>query len=172
MRKSDEVSGMVNFPVDSPEYTSTNEGGMFVQLWCVEEEHFSCGKCCGYNTVYAKMSEVLIGTEEERSEDNFDEIETGKVNPVDWVQRFELKEKLFPMTANESEEECETCRYLSSGLLACVTMGSTGWSGSDKDHEYWRCRYEDLSESGRLVYESLKKAYPKARLLLLTWLDT
>lgn len=43
-RRSDEVIGMVNFPVDSEKYKSTNEGGMFVQLWCLEDE---CGKRVG-----------------------------------------------------------------------------------------------------------------------------
>lgn len=165
-RRSDEVIGMVNFPVDSNEYESTNEGGMFVQLWCIEEEFGSCGMCCGYNSIFTTMSEVLIGTETEKNTDNFHEIEEGK-NPSEWKQKFYLKEKLFDRTL----ESCDVCKYSSISLIACVTMGSTGWSGSNGD-EYWRCKYEDLSDAGQTMYDSLKLAYPKSKLLLVTWLDT
>lgn len=171
MRCSNEVMGMVNFPVDSEEYKSTGEGGMFVQLWCVEEEYFSCGACCGYNGTQAMTSEVLVGTDSEVNEDNFHEIESGKVDPANWVQRRPLQEKLYPSIANE--EGCQQCRYTSGEMLACVTMGSTGWSGwSDKKEEYWRCRYDDLNEAGKGIYDSLMHAYPRGKLILVTWLDT
>jgi hypothetical protein len=50
-------------------------------------------------------------------------------------------------------------------------MVSTGWSGWGED-EYWRCKYEDLNDAGKTIYDSLKLAYPKSKLLLVTWLDT
>lgn len=165
-RRSKHVVGMVNFPVDSEEYTSTNEGGMFVQLWCVEAERFSCGVCCGYGSVYDMMSAELVGTDEEVNTDNFHEIESGK-DPMEWEQSFALEEKLFPRIRQEGEHQ-----YLSQELLACVNLGSTGWSGSDKNHNYWRCRYDDLNEAGKNIYDSLKNSYPKAKIILVTWLDT
>lgn len=165
-RRSKQFIGMVNFPVGSKEYTSTNEGGMFVQLWCVEGERFSCGVCCGYGGVYANMSETLIGTDSEVNEDNFHEIEEGK-DPMEWKQSFALEEMLFPHIKMEGEDQ-----YLSKELLACLTMGSTGWSGANEKNEYWRCRYEDLNDSGKGIYDALKNAYPKAKLILVTWLDT
>ena len=30
----------------------------------------------------------------------------------------------------------------------------------------------NLNENGKLIYNALKKEYPKAELLLVTWLDT
>lgn len=164
-RRSNQVVGMVNFPVDSEEYTSTNEGGMFVQLWCVEEDYLSADSCW-YHGVYANMSETLLGTDSEVNEDNFHEIEEGK-DPMEWEQRFALEEMLFPRIKVEGENQ-----YLSKELVACVTMGSTGWSGANEKNEYWRCRYEDLNDSGKGIYDALKNAYPKAKLILVTWLDT
>jgi hypothetical protein len=165
-RRSNDVIGMVNFPVDSEEYKSSGEGGMFVQLWCIEEEFHSCGICCGYDSIFTTRSEVLVGTETEKNTDNFHEIEEGK-NPVDWEQKFHLTEKLF----DRPLETCDVCRYSSIPLIACVTMGSTGWSGWDGD-EYWRCKYKDLNDAGQTIYDSLKSAYPKSKLLLVTFLDT
>lgn len=167
MRRSNEVMGMVNFPVDSEEYKSTNEGGMFVELWCIETEYNSCGVCCGYANTSSTMSESLVGTENKINTDNFDEIEKGK-DPNDWEQRFFLEEDLFPNVRNDACSD----QYKSLPLIACITMGSTGWSGSNKDHDYWRCKYDDLNESGKAVYDSLRSAYPKSKLLLVTWLDT
>lgn len=164
-RRSNQVVGMVNFPVDSEEYTSTNEGGMFVQLWCVEEDYLSADSWW-YHDVYANMSETLLGTDSEVNEDNFHEIEEGK-DPMEWEQRFTLEEMLFPRIKVEGENQ-----YLSKELVACVTMGSTGWSGANEKNEYWRCRYEDLNDSGKGIYDALKNAYPKAKLILVTWLDT
>jgi hypothetical protein len=163
--RSNQVVGMVNFPVDSEEYTSTNEGGMFVQLWCVEEDYLSADSWW-YHDVYANMSETLLGTDSEVNEDNFHEIEEGK-DPMEWEQRFTLEEMLFPRIKVEGENQ-----YLSKELVACVTMGSTGWSGANEKNEYWRCRYEDLNDSGKGIYDALKNAYPKAKLILVTWLDT
>ena len=167
-RRSKQVVGMVNFPVDSQEYTNTNEGGMFVQLWCVEED-FNSPESCWYGGVYAMMSESLVGTDEEVNTDNFHEIEDGK-DPMEWEQSFALEEKLFPHIKKEGC--CVQFQYSSGELLACVNMGSTGWSGSNNHHDYWRCRYDDLNESGKGIYDSLKSAYPKAKLVLVTWLDT
>lgn len=164
-RRSKDVLGMVNFPIDSQEYTSTNEGGMFVQLWCFEDDKFS-DESVYYGSIYSMMSESLIGTDEEVNTDNFHEIEQGK-NPTDWVQSFALEEKLFPNIKKEVEHQ-----YLSKELIACVTLGCTGWSGVNKDHDYWRCKYEDLNEDGKSIYNSLKSTYPKAKLVLVTWLDT
>lgn len=164
-RRSKQVVGMVNFPVDSEEYTSTNEGGMFVQLWCVEEDYLSADSCW-HHGVYSNMSESLVGTDSEVNEDNFHEIEAGK-DPMEWEQRFALEEKLFPRIRVEGENQ-----YLSRELVACVTMGSTGWSGANEKNEYWRCRYEDLNDAGKGIYDALKNAYPKAKLILVTWLDT
>jgi hypothetical protein len=164
-RRSKDVLGMVNFPIDSQEYSSTNEGGMFVQLWCFEDDKFS-DESVYYGSTYSTMSESLIGTDEEVNTDNFHEIEQGK-NFTDWVQSFALEEQLFPNIKKEVDHQ-----YLSKELIACVTLGCTGWSGTNKDHDYWRCEYEDLNEGGKSIYNSLKSAYPKAKLVLVTWLDT
>lgn len=164
--RSNDVIGMVNFPVDSDEYENTNEGGMFVQLWCFEDDKFA-DESVYYGSVYSMMSESLIGTDEEANTDNFHEIEQGK-DPMNWVQSFALEEKLFPLIKREVEHQ-----YSSKELIACVTMGVTGWSGFNKNNnDTWRCKYEDLNDAGKSIYDSLKLAYPKSKLLLVTWLDT
>jgi hypothetical protein len=52
-------------------------------------------------------------------------------------------------------------------MLACVTMGSSNWANND-----WKCTYDDLNHDGKAVYDALKAAYPKAKLALVTWIDT
>lgn len=163
---------MVNFPVDSDQYENTKEGGMFVELWVVEKEMDDCGVCCGYGNITSHYAESLVGTDQKPNHDNYSQMneeELSKVFENDIGQQFLLEEELFPFMHSDKKENVE--RYQSFPLLACVTMGSTGWSGCGKD-EYWRCRYEDLNENGKIIYDALKKEYNKADLLLVTWLDT
>jgi hypothetical protein len=173
-RRTKKIVGMVNFPVDLEEYKCSNEGGMFVELWVVEQEFMECGACCGYGNITSHYAESLVGTEQKPNHDNYSQMneeELSKVFENDIGQRFFLEEELFPFMHSNEKENVE--RYQSFPLLACITMGSTGWSGYGGQHQdYWRCQYKDLNESGKLVYDTLEKQYPKAELLLVTWLDT
>lgn len=154
---------MVNFPVDCDDFKNTKEGGMFVELWVSEKKLFDCGICCGYGNIYTIMCESLIGTDFEENKDNWDEV----VN-LNVPQKFPLEEKLFPHIKNNKVHH----QYNSFNLLACVTMGSTGWSGwHEKNEKYWRCSYKDLNEDGKNIYNIFKKMYD-CNLLLVTWLDT
>ena len=64
--------------------------------------------------------------------------------------------------------ECEIIDSLkcSTALLADVLMGSTGWSGD------FICTYQDLTDEGKKIYESLKCLYPHAEFHLVTFIDT
>jgi len=170
-RRTNKIVGMVNFPVNSDKYENTKEGGMFVELWVVEKKIFECGVCCGYGNITASYAGELLGTDKKYNHDNYSQMnekDFEKVLKDDIQQRFPLEEELFPFIHSEKEDPSR--KYQSLLLLACITMGSTGWSGYKE--EFWRCQYEDLNENGKLIYDALKKEYPKAELLLVTWLDT
>lgn len=164
---------MVNFPVDSDQYKNTKEGGMYVELWVVEKKIFECGVCCGYGNIVTSYAGSLIGTDKQTNDDNFSKLsedEFAEFVQNGGEQRFPLEEELFPFILKDGSNQ-----YQSLILLACVTMGSTGWSGfggKNDEYEYWRCQYQDLNDNGKLIYDALKKEYAKADLLLVTWLDT
>jgi hypothetical protein len=149
-RRTTEVRGWVNFPIQDPTWNDTREGGMFVRLVVEEPDCFAEMACCGGNN-WVILDETL---------------------PRD-VQR-----EHFPRSEEASKSEEEDARllylkYMSIPYIAVLTIGSTGWSGWGKKTEaYWRCQFEDLTEEGKELYRSLQKLYPKSRLSLLTFLDT
>ena len=85
----------------------------------------------------------------------------GKVSTNSWCEEFAGSDVELGFDASDSEFE------FSDYMLACVTMGSASWSSSG-----WRCTYEDLDHNGKAVYDALKAAYPGAKLVLVTWIDT
>ena len=163
-RRTNICQGWVNFPVDSKEFKSTQEGGLFVELWVREKKYESCGVCCGYGNIVSIYSENLVGTDKRKNSDNSAEmIKDNSVN-----QKFALEETLYPYMYDMDGETV----YESVSLLACVTMGSTGWSGYNQKKGMWRCTYKDLNPDGQAMYNSFKKLYKNAELILVTWLDT
>ena len=171
-RRTNKQRGFVNFPTDSKTYKSSGEGGIYVELWAIPKDDRDWGLCCGPGGVYAAYSGTLLGTDNKINSDNWDEIEkalrSDRHAPSHLPpQRFELEEEFFPQLRSASPN------YSSIPLLACISLGSTGWSGYCDDKGYWRCRYEDLTEGGKQIYDALDKLYgTMTKLSLVTWLDT
>ena len=59
-RRTNNMHGWVNFPVNDADYTSSNEGGMFVRLVVEGVENFMV--CCGGGNSFVE-DEVLSGTD-------------------------------------------------------------------------------------------------------------
>ena len=157
-RRTTDVTGNVRFPVDSPEWRNTGEGGMFVRLVVMGDaplprEQFYC--CGGEN--YIRLDERLIGT---------DAAQTGKLDYQDnWREWAAARER-------EHNRHFPGDNHVSAPYLAVLTLGSTGWSGYSERKGYWLCRQDDLTAEGKTLYAALKAAYPQATLVLQTWLDT
>jgi hypothetical protein len=160
-RRSKAVEGCVNFPIDND---STNEGGMLVKLWVIDRQAFddAYGVCCGVS-VFDHASETFLGTDKEGYPDD-SYVWTGDLTPEGFTKAHdqsiaEQKAWLEKFFTGEHHEA-------SVPLLAAIVMGSTGWSGD------FICRYDDLNEDGKSIYNSMQKLYPKAELHLMTFLDT
>jgi hypothetical protein len=161
-RRSKKVTGYVNFPVDSKEYICNGQGGLFVELWVIPTK----GKwmnCCGGQGITSTYGATLVGTNEKRNFDNWNEVKKDHKLP----QRFYLEEKLFPNKGNPDYD------YNSIPLYAAILLGSTGWSGYSQKKGNWRASFYDLNRAGLILCDSLNKLYGnKATLRLVTWLDT
>ena len=144
-RRSNEVTGMVNFPVNSPDYENTHEGGMFVRvLVLVGDDPFKWMECCGGSQIL-DYDEILLGGHTE--------------------------EKLFP-NINQKDKKYPN-PYRSVECWAILTLGSTGWSGWNDTHsQYWTCSEEDLTIEGRVLLQFLHAQYPSSEIVIATWLDT
>lgn len=160
-RRSQAVEGCVNFPVHQP---STNEGGMLVKLWVIDRQPFddAYGMCCGVS-VFDQASETFLGTDKEGFPDDsyvwtpgHTPEEFSRAHDKSAAEQTQWLEKFFTGEHHEN----------SIPLLAAIVMGSTGWSGD------FICKYEDLTDDGKAIYDSMAKLYPKAELHLLTFLDT
>ena len=156
-RRTGQVQGMVNFPVDSHQFPSTQEGGMFVRL-LVEMPHGSM--LCGGGNNHIIYDECLVGIDTTRQDD-------GPNLSGSPLRREEAR--LFPHLDDRNGRPED---HHSIGLAATITLGSTGWSGYNQDQGYWTCTYGDFRTEGKAVYDALKAAYPEGRITLQTWLDT
>ena len=142
-RRSKKILGLVNFPVDDPQYENSNEGGMFVRLVVrpVRKQWMVC--CGGMNSIM--YDECFIGDDKSNDEGfHFPYLDVDDV----------------------------TFKYNSIGYLCVITLGSTGWSGWD-GNDYFRCKYENLTPEGKVVYDQIKDVFKdRGTLCIQTWLDT
>lgn len=149
-RRSSVVIGCVDFPVDSPQWENTNEGGMVVKLVVVDDDNNSNQACCGASIIDF-LSESLVGDDSALAEDP--------------SERYH-----YP---NVDSDFDSAIKYASRRYLAAVVLGSTEWSGwNDTEERYWHCTYQDLTEHGKVLYQQFRDLYPGAKLHLLTFLDT
>jgi hypothetical protein len=164
-RRSNNISGYVNFPVESTEFISSCEGGLFVELWVIPETNKEWMMCCGGYGISTQYCESLVGTDKTRNSDNSREMNKDPTIG----QKFKLEEELFPYIRDNNN----TDQYNSISLYACVLLGSTGWSGRNNRRGMWRCTFDDLNDEGKQLYKMLERLYGvHAKLSLVTWLDT
>lgn len=149
-------AGWVNFPINDPMWEMTSEGGMFVTLvvyeenTSIQEDPLSFFKCCGGASLVLRECEVLT--------------------------------EIVDCTTDEAKTQEDRRKFYgevdtSPGLLAAITLGTTGgsWGRSvegDRMWENWGCRMSDLTEDGRELVKTMRKLYPHACVELLTHLDT
>lgn len=186
-------SGMVNFPMSAE--TNTHEGGMYVRLYVMDTDD-GIGECCGTNT-FEEFQDVFVGSDITKAA----QIAAEAVVREQWFVEDDLSIEAKPY-ADQSAEELAKMRkayedrfemektlaqesraavcalnahgyQTSHALVANILMGSTGWSGSNKTGEiYFICEYQDLTDEGKVVYDTMQKAYPTCKLALMTFLDT
>lgn len=159
-RRSNQVRGWVDFPINSPEYENSGEGGMFVRLVVVP--HFYENKnedfdkylekkyqeewmvCCG-GAVVVIYDESFLG----------DDVNPDQAEENRWVEPAPAEFFHFPRFDDRKipAEERQTQwldPYTSIGYLCAMTIGSTGRSGwNEKEGCSWRCTFEDLTEEGK-----------------------
>ena len=155
-RREKFVTGLVNFPVDSPDYENTKEGGMFVRVMVLETPQTEAWldktwmECCG-GTQTVQMDESLLA-------DEATEI------------------KLFPCMFNGNGSRRRSPSVVDHGSVEClaaITIGSTGWTGFDhKAQCMWTCTEDDLNADGKALMAILRDTYPGQEIILTTWLDT
>ncbi|MCI0527029.1 MAG: hypothetical protein L0Y56_06225 [Nitrospira sp.] len=181
-RRSKEVCGFVNFPVNDPAWENTGEGGMFVRLVVGDFDEEGWMVCSGgYQLVM--MDESFIGDDvhpaappwpddmSKLSKEEIDAIIKGSTCPP--AMQFH-----FPYYEDRNSPEKQQNKYFepyaSAGYLCALTIGSTGWSGyNDTLGGTWKCTYGDLTEEGKALYKILEKLYEgKGKIYLQTWLDT
>lgn len=188
-------SGFVNFPTSDPRYKNTGEGGMFVRLVVVPNRDADFMVCAG-GEIRFLADAALVGddvTEPPPKPEPPDRIKRNALGRMllnarllfpardrsgewhDYAERIERR-KTF-LTDDYFQERITSGpaagRRLSMDLLAAITLGSTGWAGFDEAEQlYWRCRYADLTEPGRRIYDDLKDLYAgTGSLALQTWVD-
>lgn len=177
-RRTNAVSGFVNFPVNNPDLPSDRQGGMFVRLVVHDTKReanfydkWAC--CCGgtqsfiYDECYIGDDHSILGVEETKKLEKLE-----KEDPLEFgymLQTFEtdFRNEGFHFPWFHLSEEETTNKHASREYLCILTIGSTGWSNVD-----WTCTYEDLTEKGKMLYKLLQELYPGCDLYLQTWLDT
>jgi hypothetical protein len=162
-RRSLDIEGMVNFPVSFE--TNSNEGGMFVRLW-VSDDHLKFDKqygvCSGTHFCY-EIQESFIGTDTTKKlRKEYDNLYIGSSKEEYKVFLKEEAELIKKM-----RDPFVTFDGYTKILIADILLGSTGWSNGN-----FVATYEDLTIGGHAIYDMMKTTYPKAKLYLVTFLDT
>lgn len=173
-RRSNAISGCVNFPVDSTTFKSSDEGGMLVKLVVCDnrDDDWSnrFGVCCGAD-VYDLLTEVLTGDDRRPNPvapETFDSVEA-----VDAEQKAQHEWSAYHYPHANDDSAPADIRYVSRCYLASVLLGSSGWSGwNDAKGEYWKCTFEALNPQGQALYRLMESLYPGCDVHLLTFLDT
>lgn len=166
--------GWVNFPITNPRYKNTRQGGIFVRLVTEERragrrsqpDWMRCpgGKCV---VVY---DGVLIGDDVNPPPHIPD---PGPTRLVYMDTAYALqRERDFPRI-NEPTDNHLIEKYLSVPYLACLTLGSTQWTGyDDRALDYWHCTEQDLTDEGRALVATLRRLYEGCETRIQTWLVT
>lgn len=166
------ANGWVNFPIDDPAWANTNEGGMLVKLVvCDNRENDQFGMCCGAYVV-DHLCESFIADDRlpcPPSPANFDSMEA-----IEAEQRANQEWEAYHFPNLHCDKDLDGLdRYASRPYLAVLVLGTTGWSGWNKaEGRYWECRYDDLTEEGKVLYRQIAALYQGCDLHLLTFLDT
>lgn len=178
-RRTNAISGCVRFPVDSTEYTSTREGGMFVKLVVVDDLPYDQSPwtvCCGVS-VTDVLSESFVGDDlEDMPSDDTDFSALEGQALLDAMKRQDeahhaWESRHWP-NLHEPRQDSSIEQYLSRNYQASMVLGATGWSGHSGTHGYWRCTFDDLTPEGQALYRQLESLYAGCKLHLLTFLDT
>lgn len=170
-RRSNAISGWVNFPVNDPAWRNTNEGGMVVKLVVCDDrdDETEFAQCSGA-FVTDIQGEVLLADDKRAKPELADGPES-----MDAVMAHQRAVRAweqfhFPYLGDSTRGAAE---YLSRGYLAVLVLGSTGWSGWHTTRECnWTCGFDDLTDEGKALYRQLEALYPGCTLHLLTFLDT
>lgn len=171
-RRSNAVSGCVQFPVESPDWRNTREGGLVVKLVVCDdrEDEVHFGVCCGAFTVDV-LSESLLADDQRPRPPTRDRYDTIQAVQAEQLENQAWAEFHFPRLHDEAASGIDSC--ISRPYLASIVLGSTGWSGYHlEDDRYWSCTFDDLSEAGKALYRQIQALYPGCTLHLLTFLDT
>lgn len=179
MNRREPVSkGYVNFPINDPSYTHTAEGGMLVKLYVINDKWDDINDkwddpdsfeiCCGA-VVTDALNASMIGSDRITLPQFPDNPDSCAIDQY-LKEEYSLHEQYYPNINNENVKD--SSRFLSIPLLAAIVLGNTGWSGWNSK-SYWKCSYDDLTDDGKALYNSIQTLYGKhASLHLLTFLDT
>lgn len=171
-RRSKAVSGWVNFPVEDTSWENSGEGGMVVKLVVCDNRDFDnqFGMCCGAS-VTDLMGESFIGDDRRPKPVPPENYESAEAIQAEQDAKCAWEAYHFPRLAESTVEGVE--RYLSRPYLAALVIGTTGWSGwNEAEGRYWECRFDDLMNEGKALYQQLEVLYPGCDIHLLTFLDT
>lgn len=176
-RRTSAVSGCVRFPIDDPEWPSSQEGGIFVKLYFVEKNPFSWSRCCAQDAVDV-LGESLQGYWHNGKLHTFPEMPEGGFEDLEdlekWTKKSHmLEDRLFPRCNEDYDRNSRSDieRFLSVPMVACLTLGTTGWSGWN-GMRHWLATPDDLTPRGKILLESLIDNYPGCDWFLATFLDT
>lgn len=186
--------GFVNFPVGSQRFRHTGEGGMFVRLVALPVSAHDFMVCNG-GSFQCLAERVLVGDdvstlppapEKPKSEETgwrrkifglFGRNRSDAQALEEYRERVkDISERLprlyFPGRVKVYDIPPEK-KSLSVDHYAVLLLGSTGWTGYDDQFgSYWHCTYRDLTDDGRLIYDTLTLLFrDTATLVLQTWLD-
>jgi hypothetical protein len=185
MPRTNETFGYVNFPVTDPSYTNTKEGGMVVKLVVMCKPRGSKKWEIVLSPEVRDVRQLELVADDMLHIPNVKDYGDDTLTPEQYFnvmkQQYEFLDSVHYPHSVDMEKQYKTKKnrgfsvenFVSIPYKAVVIIGYTGWSGlNKKTDDYWKCTFNDLTDKGKELYNSLKALYKEHELRLLTFLDT
>lgn len=139
-------NGFINFPVNDKAYKNTQEGGLVVTLYVLDQKEFEDRWGLAFNDM-----------------EQWDMPKYFRFWKENYSMVWEGKEELTRILPTDEKRD----------ILLMMHLASTNWSGWHKKEErIFAAEEEHLTPEGKVLFSLLEKLYPNCRLLMLTSIDT
>lgn len=169
--KSKEDFGVVSFPFVNDDYKVIDDGMTNVYMVVYDENGLE--NISEYQT-HLFLDGVFVADDcadrpkldKELTDVSIDELIT------DQIANDNYNDFYFPNFSSDDFEHNEIAKYLSIPLIASVRLGMCNMTFESNDTpKYWNCKFDSLTDKGKVVYKIFKEMYPNNEIRILTFVN-
>lgn len=169
--QSNEDFGVVGFPLVDDDFSVIDDGMTNVYLIVYDEKGLE--NISEYQT-HLFLDGVFVSddcSERPKLEKDMTDIDIDELID-DQIANDDYNDFYFPNFSSDDFEYDEIAKYLSIPLISSVRLGNCHMTFECNDEpRYWNCKYEDLTNQGKVVYNIFKEMYVGKEIRILTFVN-